>query len=90
MFFVPCRTEQVMEDGDDTTKGTAPLTRADIPELVKAVAEALAKKDTPDNPELSAGAGSSKSSGKSHLSLRAQVSCGWLPIITGWRAPIIS
>ena len=35
--------------GDDTP-GSAPLTRADIPELVKAVADALSRKDPPTLP----------------------------------------
>ena len=42
-----------------------PLTRADIPELVKAVADLLTKRDTPEDPCGLAGAGGSKSGGKS-------------------------
>ena len=40
-----------MSEEGEATGGAAPLTRADIPELVKAVAEALAKKDDPPLPK---------------------------------------
>ena len=37
-------------DGEDDTPGSAPLTHADIPELVKAVADALSRKDPRTDP----------------------------------------
>lgn len=52
------------KEGGEGTVGAAPLTRADIPELVKAVADALTKRDPPEDPGGPADAGSSKSGGK--------------------------
>ena len=52
------------QGGEDVT-GTTPLTRADIPELVKVVSDALTKRDTPENPGRPAGAEGSKSGGQS-------------------------
>ena len=52
------------KEGGEDAIGTAPLTRADIPELVKGVADALTKRDTPEDPGGPAEAGGSKSGGK--------------------------
>ena len=51
------------EGGEDAT-GAAPLTQTDIPEFVKAVADALTTRDTPEDPGGPAEAGGSKSGGK--------------------------
>ena len=48
-FAASVQAETMSADSGDEATGpaTTPLTRADIPELVKAVAEALSKKDSP-------------------------------------------
>ena len=54
------------KEGGEDAIGTPlpPLTRADIPELFKAVADALTQGDTPEDTGGPAEAGGSKSGGK--------------------------
>lgn len=64
--------ESTFTDGGDDNTGSAPLTRADIPELVKVVADALSKKEPPTDPPRSAEGGHSLSGGKLILFLGVQ------------------